>query len=72
MVLQRGDVVVPQRQLRLRVDLVDVVVARVVEVVADARSQQDQHFKIADFGREVDAPRYGVQLQDKHLVLFLP
>lgn len=62
-VLEWRYVVVPQRQFRLGVDLVDVVVARVIEVVANARGEEDEDFQVADFCGEVHAPRYRIKLE---------
>lgn len=53
----------PQGQLGPGVDLVDVVVARVVQVVADAGHQQDQHLQLAQPLDQVRVPRDGVHLE---------
>lgn len=62
-VLQGRDVIVAYRQFRFGVDLVDVVVTRMVEVVADARGQQDEDLEVAYLGGEVHTPRYCVHLK---------
>jgi len=48
MVLQGRDVVVAQRQFGSRVYLVDVVVARMIEIVADAGDDQYENLEVAD------------------------
>lgn len=59
MVLQRADVVVADGQLRARIDLVGVVVARVVQVVADGGGDEDAEVLLGQQGVEaaqVDHP----------------
>ena len=46
-------------------DLVDVVEARVVEIVANARGEQDERLQVADLGRQVQAPDDAVHLSKK-------
>lgn len=62
MILQGRDIVVAQRQLGPRVYLINIVVARVVEIVADTRDNQYEDLKVADFRREVHRPGYRVHL----------
>ena len=64
MVLQGRDVIVAQSKLRAGVDLIGVVVARVVEVVADGRRQQDEDVQRLQFGRKVNQPDQTVHLHD--------
>lgn len=64
-VLQRRDVVVTQRQLGPRVYLVDIVVARMVQVMADAGDDQYEDLEVADFRREIHRPSYRVHLRAK-------
>ena len=64
MVLQGRDVIVAQSELRAGVDLIGIVVARVVEVVADGRGQQDEDVQRLQFGRKVDQPDQTVHLHD--------
>ena len=64
MVLQGRDVIVAQSELRAGVDLIGVVVARVVEVVADGRRQQDEDVQRLQFGRKVNQPDQTVHLHD--------
>lgn len=63
MVLQGRDVVVAQRQLGTRVYLVDVIVARMVEIVADAGDDQYENLEVADFRRQILRPGYRVHLR---------
>lgn len=63
MILQGRDVVVAQRQLGPRVYLIDVVVARMVEIVTDAGDDQYEHLEVADFRREIHRPGYRVHLE---------
>ena len=61
-ILEGRDVVIAQRQLRASVYLIDVVVARVVEVVADARDDQHEHLEFADLRHQVHGPHHRVHL----------
>lgn len=63
MILQGRDVVVAQGQLGTRVYLIDVVVARMIEVVAYAGDDQDEDLEIADPRRQVHRPSYRVHLR---------
>lgn len=71
MILQRRDIVVAQRQLGPRVYLIDIVVARMVEIVADARDNQYEDLEVADFRRKIHRPGYRVHL-DRESVSIKP
>jgi len=62
MILQGRDIVVTQRQLGPRVYLIDIVVARMIEIVTDAGDDQYEHLEVADFRREIHRPGYRVHL----------
>lgn len=61
-IFQRWDVVVTQRQLSPRVYLIDIIVARMIQIVADAGDDQYEDLEFADFRREVHRPSYRVHL----------
>jgi len=48
---------------RVRMYLVDVVIARVVQVMADAGSQQDQCLQVSNLTGQFHTPYHGVHLQ---------
>jgi len=52
----------PECQLGAGIDLVDIVVARMVEVVADAGHQQDQTLQVAQAAQQIRLARYGIHL----------
>lgn len=53
----------PQSQLSLGVDLIDVVVAWMVEVVADARYQQNEDVHVAQTRNQICLPSYCIHLE---------
>lgn len=62
MILQGRDIVVAQRQLGPCVYLIDIVVARMVEIMADTGDNQYENLEVADFRRKVHCPGYRVHL----------
>lgn len=62
----RSAVALPQSQLGLGVDLIDVVVARVVQVVADARYQQNEDVHVAQTRNQICLPSDCIHLAGGH------
>lgn len=50
-------IVIADGQFCFGVNLVDVVVAGMIQVVANTRSEKYKHFQIADFWRKIHTPR---------------
>lgn len=61
-ILQGRDIVITQRQLGPRVYLIDIVVARMIEIVTDAGDDQYENLEVADFRRKIHRPGYRVHL----------
>jgi hypothetical protein len=53
----------PQRQFSLSIYLIDVIIARVIQIVTDARNQKNENIHVTQTGNEVRVPCYCIHLQ---------
>jgi hypothetical protein len=53
------------RQLKIRTNLVDVVESRMVEIVTNARCEQDECFQVANLCWKIQTPNDSVHLFKK-------